>query len=118
MGMRSPSSDQRPRPIETEVGGRCQAIPTSPIVRVARDLSGFSRQLILCALGLVVLAIATSGAVTAHAFLVQTAPLAGERLLGTPSEIMLHFSEPVLVQPDGVALHTSAGDPVPLGPAT
>lgn len=70
--------------------------------------------LVLLFLGLVLTRPTTS---SAHAFLVQTTPRAGERLFGSPSELVLQFSEPVTLDEDAVVLRTLQGTDVQVGPA-
>ena len=70
-------------------------------------------------LGIVLVALltlSTASIVSAHAFLASTTPRAGERLLGSPSEVVFQFSEPVMVESDGVAVRTAQGAAIPLGP--
>jgi len=56
------------------------------------------------------------GQASAHAFLVRTTPRAGERLLASPSELVLQFSEPVAPQLSSVVVRSQSGDTVALSP--
>ena len=82
----------------------------------ASRLSGASARVGLGIVLVALLTLSTASIVSAHAFLVSTTPRAGERLLGSPSEVVFQFSEPVMVESDGVAVRTAQGAAIPLGP--
>ena len=53
----------------------------------------------------------------AHAFLVQTSPQAGQRLQGSPRQLILNFTEALVpVAGDRVAVRSATGQREPLGP--
>src|SRR5207253_3863660 len=82
----------------------------------ASRLSGASARVGLGIVLVALLTLSTASIVSAHAFLASTTPRAGERLLGSPSEVVFQFSEPVMVESDGVAVRTAQGAAIPLGP--
>lgn len=53
------------------------------------------------------LVLGVSGSASAHAYLVDTTPQAGERLQLPPSEFVLHFSEPIVGGTEQVTIRTA-----------
>lgn len=61
------------------------------------------------------LGVARPMTVRAHAFLVQTAPQAGERLAARPAAVTLQFSEPVVAGSEEITVRRAGGPPVSTG---
>src|SRR5437588_11291130 len=62
-------------------------------------------------------ALALPTVVSAHAFLAQSSPQAGERLRTSPRTLTLQFTEAVApASSDHVAIRNAAGQPVRIGP--
>jgi methionine-rich copper-binding protein CopC len=60
------------------------------------------------------LALGVSGSASAHAYLVDTTPQAGERLQVLPSEVVLRFSEPIVEGMEQVTIRTAGGTDIPV----
>src|SRR5205085_3901793 len=81
---------------------------------MARPILVVTRAIVAC-IALAALALPTS--VSAHAFLAQSSPQAGERLRTSPRTLTLQFTEAVApASSDHVAIRNAAGQPVRIGP--
>lgn len=81
------------------------------------SLARVARWPLCAALGLAIgLALALAGTVSAHAFLVRTTPQTGERLVASPTEVGLWFSEPVEARWAEVTVRNTRGGTALVGP--
>ena len=75
---------------------------------------GFRARPYVALLVLTVLLLQAPGLVSAHAFLVDTTPQAGERLGNSPNEVVLFFSEPIVSGSEELTLRDEAGEEIDL----
>ena len=76
--------------------------------------SGFRARPFVALLVLTGLLLQAPGLVSAHAFLVDTTPQAGERLGSSPHEVILFFSEPIVSGSEELTVSDEAGEEIDL----
>ena len=80
----------------------------------ATSANGLRSRSLLAVLTFTVFLLQAPASVSAHAFLVDTTPQAGERMGNAPEEIVLFFSEPIVAGSEELTVRDEAGEAVAL----